>query len=41
MLHEGFFALKICMRIDITKPQLDLNFGGERYQPYYSDILQK
>ena len=29
ILHEGFFTLKICMRIDIAKPKLDLNFGGE------------
>ena len=29
ILHEGFFILKICMRIDISKPYLDLNFGGE------------
>ena len=24
-----FFTLKICMRIDIAKPLLDLNFRGE------------
>ena len=39
ILHEGFFTLKICMRIDIAKPELDLNFGGECYQSYRSDIL--
>ena len=27
ILHEGFFTLKICMRIDIANPLLDLNFG--------------
>ena len=39
ILHEGFFTLKICIRIDIAKPELDLNFDGNWYQCYCSDIL--
>ena len=27
ILHEGFYTLQICMRIDIAKPELYLNFG--------------
>ena len=29
ILNEGFFTLKICMRIDVAKPYLDLNFGRD------------
>ena len=29
ILHESNFTLRVCMGIEIAKPQLDLNFDGE------------